>query len=487
MIIDQYLNYESSNNLFELEVEGFKYWHYIRKNIYDEIINQKYNMGQAHTSLTTTSYFERVVLKFKQVPYWMFRNPLWSLKERDLLILNHQRRVKVKNEYNCIYTDEFIKRIDNSYYVFEQPMLEEHYQPVGTNNLKYFDYLNFKVAVKKEISKKIFKFSFSCVNKEIIRRVLSDISNFFSVELNENAIISMIENIYLQRQFSFKYYGKILDTIKPKAILEIVSYGSDRLMINELAKERGIPIIELQHGTMGKYHISYNFENIFDLSTFPNYIFTFGMFWKDKTRFPITRDMVKVVGWPFYEEKINENKVKDTRNNTIKTILFVSQGTIGKELSQIASEVSKELNNKQYKVIYKLHPGEYNRWQKEYPWLIEAGLEVIDHNKHDMHYYFAQSNVQIGVYSTALFEGLGYGLLTLIIKLYGHEYMEELYNNNMAKLISGTTEILSILESSKNEMNVPDINYLWQSDSLERMTLELKSILNTELKNHIEN
>ncbi len=58
--------------------------------------------------------------------------------------------------------------------------------------------------------------------------------------------------------------------------------------------------------------------------------------------------------------------------NTIKKkqIIFISQGITGKELSKKAVELSD--NNNGYKIIYKLHPGEFAEWDKEYPWLATA-------------------------------------------------------------------------------------------------------------------
>ena len=41
--------------------------------------------------------------------------------------------------------------------------------------------------------------------------------------------------------------------------------------------------------------------------------------------------------------------------------------TIGRELSKLAVELSGKIQGTDYKIIYKLHPGEYQDWKNRYP------------------------------------------------------------------------------------------------------------------------
>lgn len=477
MHIDEFIEFEKENNLFELDIEGFKYWQYIRFKVYNEIFKEKYHTGQSHANISTKSYYKRVILKLKQIPNCIFMNPLWFLKQKDLLVLNHQRRVKNGDYFDCIYTDNLLKKNDYSYYVFEQPILEDHYRPTRTNNMRYFDYIYLKVAFKKEIKRKIFKFRLKEKYEEQLRNTINDFNQHFKVSLKFDNLLELLENAFLTYKLSRKYYSKILDKVKPKAILEVVSYGADRLSINELAKERGIPVIELQHGTMGKYHVAYNFSENIKIATFPDYLFVFGQFWKQTTRLPINNDRVKVVGWDYFEQKVNTYKKENNRKDeSKKTILFISQGTIGKELSKIAYQISNKLDMTKYRIIYKLHPGEYDRWKKEYSYLEKADIDIIDNNKDDIHYYFAQSDIQVGVGSTALFEGLGYGLKTIVVKLPGHEYLDKLYKDSIALLVKDADELVYCINSSP-KATISNISYFWEPNCFENFKNEMNAVL----------
>src|SRR5699024_72095 len=109
-------------------------------------------------------------------------------------------------------------------------------------------------------------------------------------------------------KINYYIYKKILKRIRPKAIVEVVSYDINKFAMNQAAFELDIPTIELQHGTMRPYHIAYNFNEKLRLETFPQYILTFGKYWNDSTRLPIDSSRVRAVGWPFFEKKISEFK-----------------------------------------------------------------------------------------------------------------------------------------------------------------------------------
>ncbi len=480
--VDSFIKFESENNLFKKDINGFKYWHSIRKLVFDDLLDQKESIGEAHTSLAKQSYNKRVWLKMKQFRYWILKNPFIALKEKDILVFNHQRRVKNSGYYDCIYTDAILDKVNYSHYVFELPHLERHFTPVRTKNLRYLDYLTFKVAIQVELKRKILRIGLPEQTKVELENILECIDKVFEIKINRNKILRSLEIAYLSYKPSRSYYNKILNRTKPRLIIEVVSYGRNNLILNELAKEKGIPTIELQHGIMGNQHIAYNFAKKMDLPTFPDYIFAFGQYWKDNTRLPIDDDKVKIVGWPYYEQKLNKYKQKGISNDRDKkTILFISQGTIGEELSKIAVEFFRSFNNDEYRIIYKLHPGEYARWKDEYPWLIDSGIEVIDHNLQDMHYYFAQSDIQIGVGSTAIYEGLGYGLATIIIELYGHQVMATLYDElKIAYLAKNAEDVLCILKNIGSQMRDHDMSYFWMANSMDNVKHEINKIIEDE-------
>jgi hypothetical protein len=247
--------------------------------------------------------------------------------------------------------------------------------------------------------------------------------------------------------------------------------------VNSIAKIKNIPTIELQHGIIGKNTIAYNFYKKMNIATFPDFIFLFGDFWKNEARFPINDSKLISVGWPYYEIKRNRY-LKLKEKNLKNKILFLSQGTVGKDLSKIAFEVSKMLDPNYYKIIYKLHPCECSRWIKEYPWLVGSNIDVICSNENDIHFYFSQASAQVGVYSTAIFEGLSYGLKTFICKLYKYYTMNVLYEKEYAILIETATELSSHLKKlCEANITKTNVDQFFKNNSLDNIKKNIETII----------
>jgi hypothetical protein len=90
---------------------------------------------------------------------------------------------------------------------------------------------------------------------------------------------------------------------------------------------------------------------------------------------------------------------------------------------------------KNFSIKYKLHPGEYERWQ-EYPSLVQLvenyGVELI--KDCDLYELLSTSSYQIGVFSTAIYEGLEFGCKTILLNITGIEYMQDILEQKRAFL-----------------------------------------------------
>lgn len=472
--VDKFLTFEADNDLFNKRILGIEYWPIVREMIYNDINSISEKIGRAHdyfNSKKLKGKIKDVVVFFRNV----IKHKIYPIESREILILSHPRRIKNGLFYDCPYTD-FLRNINRSYYIFEESCISEHLKPVRTNEIRYTDRINLRFYIEYLFMKLANRYKLKETDKKHIIDVIEKINKEFKIELDKNIYVKKTRNELIKFKLLYKYYKKIIMKINPKLIIEVISYERRRKVINSIAKEYGIPTIELQHGTIGKYEIAYNFLNKRRIHTFPDYLFLFGDFWRDNSRFPIDSNKVISVGWSYFEEKIKEYQDADSVKNN-KTILFISQGTIGAELSKIAVELNALMKNSDYRIIYKLHQGEYIRWKTEYPWLIDSNIEVIDNSSKDMYYYYSQASIQIGVYSTAIFEGLGYGLKTIICKLYGYEYMEELYLNNYAKLVENAVEIVKYLNDERVNTKEVDRTYFWKSYSFESISELINNII----------
>jgi hypothetical protein len=256
--------------------------------------------------------------------------------------------------------------------------------------------------------------------------------------------------------------------IQPKIIFVVVSYGKETLI--HAAKALKIPVVELQHGIISKYHMGYSFPHRQIKHTFPDYFFSFGKYWAQEIQFPIKKEKIYNIGYPYLEESLKRYDKKKS-----DTFVFISQWSIGENLSRFAVQFRKNTPNN-IKIIYKLHPGEFDRWRKAYPWLIGSDIEVLDSDIPTLYAILAKSKWQAGVYSTAIYEGLAFGCQTYLVNLPGVETMDKLIRSGYATLIK-TPEEINLTYHKNNSL---ELDYFYKSNSIYnfRTTIQEKFQLN---------
>ncbi len=253
-------------------------------------------------------------------------------------------------------------------------------------------------------------------------------------------------------KYSLKYYTRLLERRRPEKIFLVVSYSWYKRALICAAKKLGIETVELQHGTFSPYHLGYNFPGVkTNIECFPDSFYTFGDYWNELAALPIAAGKIKTYGFAHFSA---QKKKIAAEKKIPERILVISQGVIGKQLSTIVKTLAKKLP--EHQIGYKLHPGEYDLWKTDYPDLVEASklsnVEVLDNNKSSLYTHFARSQYLVGVFSTAMYEGLALGCTTFIVDLPGVEYMDYLVKKNMVFKVAGAPEIADrILAGDKPE------------------------------------
>lgn len=470
MDINQFLEIEKKYNLNSLQYDGIRYWTYARFNIWNyDICSEKLELQEAHNKQKMT------IKKFKDL-LLAYINGCRIKQHYDVLVLNHQRRVFNGQTFECVYTDDVIDGKYNALFL-EAPFQYSHLKPVKSKNIAYTDKIiidsELYVKMYKIFHKKEYNIAFKSIKNDISDAVKEMQSVFGWSKSVDNIANKLTENV-IRCSFERKRYEKILEKVSPKLIVEVVHYGRMPMLINELAKSRNIPTIEFQHGTMYREHAAYQYNLDQNIPQLPDYLFAFSEFWKNNISVPIPDNNIVVTGFPNFEKKMLKYKGYE-RSDDRKTLLFLSQGTIGKYLSKLACEVANKLSNEQFRIIYKLHPSEYSTWREELPDLINSGIEVIDSRNVDLYELFAQSDIQIGAYSTAVFEGMGFGVSTYIYNVGHYDIMLPLIEQGYAKLISSAEELVSSISQDENE--TVDGSLFWKMNAKENIQNEIDRLL----------
>lgn len=470
-LIESFLRFEFENKMFDARFNGKRFWHFIRFQIYNDLI-RIFEIGNILVNLSTKGESHKESLG--AFLYKFVRCNQFMARERDVLIIPHKRKYKDKEGYSrCIYTDLLDQSLRRSHYLLDEKSVNGIYEKQRSKNILYSDWEGFK-------EKKKLKYEYVPIGKkEFDNLIVQPIEDYYGIVIENKYKQNWLRlaNSILERQkYLISYYSYMLKKIKPKIILVTVGYSPNRMVLCEVAKKMRIPVVELLHGSIGEMTLPYNFYCKMKLMWFPDYVFTFGMYDKINVRYPIDASRVIPVGYPELESYCQK---KIRKKNKKKTLLFVSQGLI--EIALYANQAAKSLNGEEYRIIFKLHPKEYGNWREIYGnYLNHHNIEVVGDFKQTIYTYLAKADWVIGSYSTVMFEATMFETKIVIIKTGLYTNMHPLYDNGYALLVDSYDQLINVVIEDAFEKN-PEIS-IFEKNSISNMLREIDRIIMEEDK-----
>lgn len=439
-ICEVFFNLEEKYNLNYQQIQGCYAWQLIRMYLYYDITRRTDTFGAPQQK--SLSILDKIKSFAPFVKNSLLSNPFSGKYTRDILIFDHPRKVIFEGEFRDIYSYFLVDLIRDNYSfdVMESPYLNKHFTK-KTDYIKYTD----RIELGSYIYKKRNKLEFTASEKDLIADVKSELETIFNLDINLEWILTIH---ILNFQYDYKKYIELFKKRNPEMIFVVVAYENQAIV--SAAKDLGIEVIELQHGTITDYHLGYSYpfksRKNGEIAYFPDKILTFGDYWMNDRTSPISQKNIVPIGFPYFEAQSKDFMNIDSKSNQV---LFISQGVIGKYLSKIAYDFACKM--KDFHIIYKLHPGEYETWMENYPELVNDldNFEVIDNSETPLYQLFAQSSYQVGAFSTAVYEGLMFNCKTFIIDVPGVEYLSDLINKGYVCRVTGVDDLINNLESFK--------------------------------------
>jgi len=470
-IFQRIIEMEEELNLFERTIDGARFWDYVRQPLFvtinDLLAGRKNALGKGPTV--------RERMKFLIVSFVrLWKNPIFARK-KEILFISSPRRVLRKDGYWWdIITDYIMEDLDLSYTSIEHNLYLRHQNPPKTSNLWYFDFENSLIYIAEKL--RMFQVSLNDDERALLRHIRKWVFKSFGLDID---VKKLVLRHLGYRKIRIPYFRFVLNRIRPKAIVLVTSYGKEDLI--ESAKSLGIPVIELQHGVIHRYHTGYSFPGKkHRKTTFPDWLFTFGDYWSKSVEYTIDENHVVSTGFPYIDDE--KRTISNVKRK--KQILVLSQWTIGTDLSKFTAELSK-VENLNYNIVYKLHPLEYQGWEEKYPWLVDADVEVIHDSKKSLYRLFAESEIQIGVYSTTIFEGLAFGLKTYILDMHGAEYTEQLIEEGVALKVTSVDDLVKQIRSDR-KLEKFDSERFFRTGARSRITSLLLDIMSDKKNERFE-
>ncbi len=445
-----------SNDFLHAEV-----WKFIRTEVMRILLEHEQNICVTMSeTVNKPTRKETLIHKYMVDPY--------RAGKRDILMVGLGRRNWNGSFYEDPILDHLCEKLPYSYYVYEYAY-REHSEPVKNRKIKYLDRFMQPIKVdeyKKKEARKINDYFLDIIEREF--------KSYWTKSEKERLfryiflLIGTLDTNY--RLFA----NNILKKVKPKAVIMVNAPDMMNMIITQEAKKRHIPVVELAHGTMDNENIAYNFYKKIDLDTAPDYILVFGEYDKKIANYSIDKKNVIPVGYPVLEEKAKTIQIE--KDERIRITFFAGANTI---LGKYAKFLAENLDERKYKITFKLHPHQYNSWKRLYPELEGLhNLEIIDNNLSDAYYYIINCDYAIGIVTSVLYEAVFFKKKIGIIKTDNNRFSEDLYLNNHAKLIENEMELLLFVEGMDGF--VPSPGEYFKENAVHNINSVIRKIIEDE-------
>ncbi|MDP1521031.1 hypothetical protein Q8A57_08635 [Porticoccus litoralis] len=425
---------EYKYDLLDFNVGGVKVWQYMRMPIYYYVAEQAGLFLAPHVQKNTT--ISKLAKICKYLFGALFHNPFLRRGPVEQVVIEHPRSMKLAGEEVDIYSHFYVRELKRK----GIPYLSLDRADLSSSHRKAYDSERSFIDIFPVLVKLIGLFSRPCLTEQqraTLQAVSERLSRQVGVSLDLEALLaSAVPKFKINKRL----YQALFKRLKPKRLVVVVSYAYGDAIC--AAKELGIETLEIQHGTFSRYHLGYSYPDTKSgLDYFPDAFMAWGSFWRDMGVLPLPSEAIQVVGFPYFiglKDRYAHIKKNDKR------VVVLSQGALGAKIAEQVYALRDVLSD--YDIIYKLHPGEFARWQDYEPLCKLAEQPNVRIAKEDNLYeLLAGAGYQIGVFSTAVYEGIGFGCRTLLLDLPGVEYMTDLVEQGLASMVRNEDDLLKAL------------------------------------------
>ena len=428
---------ELRHDLFALQTHGVYFWKLLRFHVVMELAQRAGLYDRSHPGIAPPAR-NRLLDLLKRFATGTLSSPLRDKKLYDVMLFPHQRKVRVDGELKDIYTywleDEWTSA-GTRFGIVENAFAGRYQRPIS-DNVYWDEYLSLPV-----IARYWKKQDYSAP----VLTAVSDVKRIAGVELRSLKVLNPEHVNWRIRRFLMRrmYYTRVLQLHDAKQVFLVVAYGLPSLIA--AARDLGIEVTEVQHGTITAFHPGYSYPKGVTIPYFPDKLYAWDRFWYEISDLPISEDRVTYTGFRYLQQQVKKY-AHVTRDPD--RVMFISQGTIGRRLTQLAIAYARKAPDKN--VVYRLHPSEARVWMSLYPNLETAvkahrNLSVELPGNQPLYQSFAQSNFVVGVYSTALIEALSAGCQVVLADLPGVEYFAGLVDSGTVALVRDENQLDAVI------------------------------------------
>jgi hypothetical protein len=428
---------ERELGLLDWKVRGVAVWPIVRMRVFHELTRRSGLLGDPHPVRRTTG--DKLHLVGRHLVALVRHNPFLRHRSYDAAVVPHHRKLDGVEIYSAQLRAELGDRalvLDSNINGVALP---------GADTLDFFtSFAGFRGRLRQRLGQRMGRRDLTAPDSERVTAIEDALDKRLGLRVPLTGLVGreLTKHLALRR-----LYRSLLRRRGIQTLYVVVGYFHQHVVA--AARDLGIRVVELQHGTITPYHLGYSYPGSPAVPDQPDELWCFGPYWAETVDLPGGMT-TRVIGAPFVRRLTPEQLVaKDPA-----LVVFVSQGTTGQQLLPVATKLA-ELRP-ELSVVFRLHPSEH---RSDYTAGVVAGPDNIrlsggratpgvDAPVESTYDLMAAATYLAGVSTTALFEGMVLGCRTIVVDLAGAEYMAPAVERGDAISVGDAAELARRLDDA---------------------------------------
>ncbi|MFC0624633.1 hypothetical protein [Kribbella deserti] len=413
---------ETQLALLDWQIDGVSIWPVIRMRVFHELSRRSGIHGDPHPVRRGRKAKAKLVTH--HLTALLRQNPFLGRRQYDAVMVPHHRKIDGKD----IYSDAILAGLDGKVLVLDSSI---NGSPLP--NSRTLDFFTSAANAEAKVRQKL-RIGLSTVDAARALQAEEELHRLTGIKVPISGLVT--RELTKHRRLR-AVYRALFSKTRPGTVYVVVAYFHQHVVA--AARDLGIPVVELQHGAMSPFHLGYSYPGRPEVADQPNELWCFGKYWTENVELPAGMT-TRVVGAPFIRRLTEaEAKAKDPN-----LVLVASQGTIGSFLLPVAVQLAEK--RPELEVVFRLHPSEhltdYERTDFPKNFRLSAGPSESTND------LLTAARYQVGVSTTALFEGMVLGCRTVVVKLPGWEYLGPAIDRGDALLVEDGDDLVRRLSDA---------------------------------------
>jgi hypothetical protein len=419
---EKFLEFESKNDLFQLEEDGIHVWDVLRHHVFVEYSWDNY-IEQGPLKESALRMLRRVLRRAGYLIVFLFR------KRRSNYFFIHSRDRGPDGLFLDRNANDLLERIG------KDSFLQETFEGDGVRYAYPVDLINpaslFNRVYKLFYKNKDYSWLVDKINSQLGLRWNNSI-------INRHMRYFRSEGLFFKWVFRFKKIKRLY-----------VSFHSQKSHYYA-ARLCGIESIEIQHGVMDYGHLDYNYppEIVAGGKVHcPDVLLTYGAFWSREINYPVKQ--VLAIGNSIVSRI---GRAERPLSSGPLTLLFISADVFGVKLSELA--IAYVQLHPDSTILFKLHPNQFSR-RKEYldRFRQYPAIRVLT-NEQSTSELILHCDAVVLIQSTIAYEALQAGVPVFIYKRMTYLRHGLIFDHPNVSLIDDAHEIVLREKSSSAEGDI---------------------------------